>query len=48
MMSAKMTTPGFLKATVLCDKGYDVIIPVDDVTDKILCRDSNDIVDALM
>ena len=48
MMSAKMTTPGFLKATVLWDKGYDVIIPVDDVTDKILCRDSNDIVDALM
>ena len=41
MMSAKMTTPDFLKATVFWDKGYDVIIPVDDVTNKILSRDSN-------
>ena len=47
-MSAKMTTPGFLKATVLWDKGYDVIIPVDDVTNKILSRDSNYIVDVFM
>ena len=48
MMSAKMTTPGFLKATVFWDKGYDVIIPVDDVTNKILSRDSNYIVDVFM
>ena len=46
MMSAKMATPGFLKITVFWDKGYDVTIFVDDVTNKILSRDSNYIVDA--
>ena len=35
MMSAKMATPGFLKITVFWNKGYDVIISVDDVTKKI-------------
>ena len=40
-----MATPGLLKIMILCDKGYDVIIPVDDATDKILSRDSNYIVD---
>ena len=44
MMSAKMATPGLLKITVFWNKGYDVIIPVDDVTNKILSRDSNYIV----
>ena len=29
-------------------KGYDVIIPVDDVTNKILSRDSNYIVDVFI
>ena len=29
-------------------KGYDVIIPLDDVTNKILSRDSNYIVDVFM
>ena len=48
MMSAKMATPGFLKITVFWNKGYDVIIPVDDVTSKILSRDSINIVDAFM
>ena len=33
---------------ILWDKGYDVIIPVDDATDKILSRDSNYIVDVFM
>ena len=48
MMSAKMATPGLLKITVFWNKGYDVIIPVDDVTNKILSRDSNYIVDVFM
>ena len=41
MMSAKMATPDFLK-------GYDVIVSVDDVTNKILSRDSNYIIDVFM
>ena len=45
MMSAKMATPGLLKITVFWSKGYDVIISVDDVTNKILLSDSNYIVD---
>ena len=44
MMSAKMTTPGLLKITVFWNKGYDVIMFVDDVTYKILSHDSNYIV----
>ena len=48
MMSAKMATPGLLKITVFWNKGYDVIISVDDVTNKILSRDSNYIVDLFM
>ena len=48
MMSAKMATPGFLKITVFWNKSYDVIISVDDVTNKILSRDSNYIVDVFM
>ena len=48
MMSAKMVTPGLLKITVSWNKGYDVIIPVDDVTKNILSRDSNYIVDVSM
>ena len=47
-MSAKMATPDLLKITVFWNKGYDVIIPVDDVTNKILSRDSNYIVDLFM
>ena len=41
MMSAKMATPGLLKKKVFGKKGYDVIISVHDVTNKILSRDSN-------
>ena len=48
MISAKMTTPDVLKITVFRNKGYDVIIPVDDVTNKVLSRDSNYTVDVFM
>ena len=48
MMSAKVATPGPLKITVFWYKGYDVLISVDDVTDKILSSDSNYIVDVFM
>ena len=41
MTSAKMATTDLLKITVFSNKGYDVIIPVDEVTSKILSRDSN-------
>ena len=44
-MSLKMAPPGLLKITVFLNKGYDVIISVDDVTSKVLSRDSNYIVD---
>ena len=44
MMPAKMATPSLLKITLFSNKAYDVIIPVDDVTNKILSRDSNYIV----
>ena len=47
MMSAKMATPGLCRITVFWSKGYD-IIPVHDVTNKILSRDSNYIVDVVM
>ena len=47
-MLAKIAIPGLLKITVLWNKGYDVIIPVHDVTNKILSRDSNYIVDVVM
>ena len=39
-----MATPGLFKIMVFWNKGYDVIITVDDVTNKILSRDSNYIV----
>ena len=47
-MSAKMATPGLLKITVFSNLGYDVLIPVDDVTNKTLSNDSNYIVDVFM
>ena len=47
-MSPKMAMHGLLKITVFWNKGYEVIIPVDDVTNEILSRDSNYIVDLLM
>ena len=48
MMSAKLATPGLLKIKIFQNKGYDVIIPNHDVTNKILLRDSNYIVDVIM
>ena len=48
MMSAKMATPGVLKIMVFWNKGYDIIIYVSDVTNKILSHDSNYIVDVFM
>ena len=48
MMSAKMATPGLLKLMVFWNKGYDVTISVNDVTNKILSRDANYVVDVLM
>ena len=46
-MSAKMATLDFLKTKAFWKKGYDVIIYVQDVTNKILLRDSSNIVDVL-
>ena len=48
MVSAKMATAGFFRITVFWNKVDDVIIPVDDVTNNILLRDSNYIVDLLI
>ena len=48
MMSAKLATLGLPKIKVFWNKGYDVITSVYDVTNKILSRDSNQIVDAVM
>ena len=48
MISAKTATPGLLKIAVFWNKSYDVIIPADDVTNKILSRDANYIVDVFM
>ena len=48
MMSAKMATLAFLKIKLLWNKGYGVIISVHDVSNKILSRDSNYIVDVIM
>ena len=48
MMSAKIATPDLLKKTVFWNKGYDVIIPVNEVTNKSLLCDSNYIVDVFM
>ena len=46
-MSAKMATPGLLKIKVIWNKLYDVIISGHDVTNKILSRDSNYIVNVV-
>ena len=44
MIPAKMGTLGLLKINLFWNKGYDVKIYVHDVTNKILSRDSNQIV----
>ena len=48
MMSAKLAAPGLLKIKVSENKGYDVIVSVNGVTNKTLSRDSNYIVDVFM
>ena len=48
MMSVKVATLGLLKITLFWNKGYGVIISVYDVTNKILSRDSDYIVDVIM
>ena len=48
MLSAKMATPDLLNIIVFWNKDYDVIIPVDDVTNKILSIGPNYIVNAFM
>ena len=48
MMSAKMTTLAFLKIKMFWNQGYDVIVPVHDVNNIILSRDSNYIVDIIL
>ena len=47
-MSAKMTALGLLKITVFWNKDYDLIISVDDVTNKTLSRDLNYTADVVM
>ena len=48
MMSAKLASPGLLKIKIFQNKGCDVIIPDYDVTNKILLRGSNYIVDVVI
>ena len=48
MMSAKMGSPGLHKIKEFWKTGYDVIISVNDVTNKIFSSDSNYIVDVAM
>ena len=48
MKSAKLATPSLLKITISQNKGCDVTIVDCDVTNKILLRDSNYIVDVIM
>ena len=47
MMSTKMATLELFKIKILWNIGYDVIISVHDITNKILARDSNFIVDVV-
>ena len=48
MMSAKIATPGLLKIKVFWNKAHDVMIFVHNVSNKILSRYSNYIVDVVM
>ena len=42
-----MASPGLRKVNVFWKKGYDVIIFVNDVTNRILSRDSNHVVEVV-
>ena len=48
MMSAKMAILSLFKIKIFWNKGYDVIISVYDVTNKILSRGANLIVNVVM
>ena len=48
MMLAKMANLDLLKVKVFWNKGYDVIISIHDVNNKILSHDSYYIVDVVM
>ena len=48
MKSAKMATLGLLKRKAFWNKGYDAIVSVHDVANRILSRDTNYIVDVVM
>ena len=47
-MASKLTTPGLFKINVFRNKDFDIIASVHDVTDKILSRDSNYVVDVII
>ena len=48
LMSAKLATLGLLKIKVFWNEGSDVITFVQDVTNKVLSRDSIYIIDMVM
>ena len=48
MMSAKLASPGLLRLKIFQNKGHDVIVLAYVVTNKMLSRDSNYIVDVVM
>ena len=48
MMPAKLAAPGLLKIKVFSNEGYDIIIPVCDITNNVLSHDSKYIVDVVM
>ena len=48
MMSAKVATPGLLKDKIFRNKDYHFIVRDCEVTNKILLRDSNYIVDMVL
>ena len=48
IITVKLTIAGLLKIKLWWNKGFDVIVSVHDVTNKILSRDSNYIVNGAM
>ena len=48
MMLAKLTTSGLLKIKVFLNEGYNVMISVHDVSNKVLSRNSNNIAYVVM
>ena len=48
MMSAKMSSLGFLKIKVFLNKDYNIIVSAHDVINRISLRDLDYIVDVVM